>query len=50
MVKETWSKDQQGGWGGIALKNKLRNLKNTNKQGREMVFSPNNERERERVR
>ncbi|KAH1197490.1 1-acyl-sn-glycerol-3-phosphate acyltransferase 1, chloroplastic [Glycine max] len=32
MVKETWSKDQQGGWGGIVLKNKLRNLKNIIKQ------------------
>ena len=32
MVKETWSKDQQGGWGGIVLKNKLRNLKNAIKQ------------------
>ena len=32
MVKETWSKDQQGAWGGIVLKNKLRNLKNIIKQ------------------
>ena len=27
MVREAWKKDQQGGWGGIALKNKLKNLK-----------------------
>ena len=32
MVKEAWSKDQQGGWEGIMLKNKLRNLKSTIKQ------------------
>ena len=32
LVQESWSKDQQGGWGGIVLKNKLRNLKNTIKQ------------------
>ena len=31
-MQESWSKDQQGGWGGIVLKNKLRNLKNTIKQ------------------
>ncbi|KAL5154595.1 Transposon TX1 uncharacterized protein [Glycine soja] len=27
MVREAWNSDQQGGWGGIVLKNKLRNLK-----------------------
>ena len=32
MVKEAWSADQQGGWGGIALKNKLRNLRFSIKQ------------------
>ena len=32
MVREAWINDQQGGWGGIALKNKLRNLKYTIKQ------------------
>jgi len=32
MVRETWSSDQQGGWGGIVLKNKLRKLKVTIKQ------------------
>ena len=32
MVKEAWTADQQGGWGGIALKNKLRNLRNSIKQ------------------
>ena len=32
MVREAWSSDQQGGWGGIVLKNKLRNLKVAIKQ------------------
>ena len=32
MVREAWNSDQQGGWGGIVLKNKLRNLKMTIKQ------------------
>ena len=32
MVREAWINDQQGGWGGIALKNKLRNLKYTIQQ------------------
>ena len=32
MIKEAWIADQQGGWGGIALKNKLRNLRNSIKQ------------------
>ena len=27
LVKETWCNAQQGGWGGIVLKNKLRHLK-----------------------
>ncbi|KAH1230119.1 TNF receptor-associated factor 1b [Glycine max] len=27
MVKEAWSADHQGGWGAVALKNKLRNLR-----------------------
>ena len=27
MVREAWSNDQQGGWGGIVLKKKLKNLK-----------------------
>ena len=29
MVEEAWTAGQQGGWGGIALKNKLRNLRNS---------------------
>ena len=32
MVREAWKKDQQGGWGGIALKNKLKNLKTVIRQ------------------
>ena len=32
MVREAWNSDQQGGWGGIVLKNKLRNLKMAIKQ------------------
>ena len=32
MVRDTWSNDQQGGWGSIALKNKLKNLKAAIKQ------------------
>ncbi|KAL5169552.1 putative plastid-lipid-associated protein 11, chloroplastic [Glycine soja] len=32
MIKEAWTADQQGGWGGIALKNKLRNLRYSIKQ------------------
>ena len=32
MVREAWSNDQQGGWGGIVLKNKLKNLKAAIKQ------------------
>ncbi|KAH1229023.1 hypothetical protein GmHk_10G028887 [Glycine max] len=32
MVREAWKKDQQGGWGGIALKNKLKNLKSVIKK------------------
>ena len=32
MVREAWSNDQQGGWGGIVLKKKLKNLKATTKQ------------------
>jgi len=32
MVKEVWCGDQQPGWGGIVLKNKLRNLKSKIKQ------------------
>ena len=32
MVKEAWTADQQGGWGGIALKNKLRSLRQSIKQ------------------
>ena len=27
MVRDTWCNDQQGGWGSIALKNKLENMK-----------------------
>ncbi|KHN30791.1 hypothetical protein glysoja_039729, partial [Glycine soja] len=32
LVKESWIRDQQTGWGGIVLKNKLRNLKSSLKQ------------------
>ena len=32
MIKEAWNSDMQGGWGGIALKNKLRNLRHAIKQ------------------
>ena len=32
MVREAWSNDQQGGLGGIVLKNKLKNLKAAIKQ------------------
>ncbi|KAL5169264.1 hypothetical protein HKD37_11G031208 [Glycine soja] len=32
LVRDTWSNDQQGGWGSIALKNKLKNLKAVLKQ------------------
>ena len=32
MIKEAWSTDLQGGWGGVALKNKLRNLRLSIKQ------------------
>ena len=32
MVKEAWSADHQGGWGAVALKNKLRNLRLSIKQ------------------
>ena len=31
-MKEAWSRDQQVGWGGIVLKNKLRNFKSRLKQ------------------
>ena len=32
MVREAWKNDQQRGWGGIVLKNKLKNLKAVIKQ------------------
>ena len=32
LVKETWSSAQQGGWGGVVLKNKLRYLKDVIRQ------------------
>ncbi|KAH1213739.1 putative ribonuclease H protein [Glycine max] len=32
MVREAWNNDQQGGWGGIVLKNKLKNFKAAIKQ------------------
>ena len=32
LVKESWTRDQQAGWGGFVLKNKLRNLKSSLKQ------------------
>jgi len=32
LVKESWTGDQQAGWGGFVLKKKLRNLKSSLKQ------------------